>query len=450
MKLSLLLALALGCAGSEAPPVEEPPQEPVEDPPPSEEQLLEFGWISEAVLDPVRFTALTERSRDGWVALHAHDYHGAIRAFGDDATARARAEFALGVLYDDLAITSGLANEQLFTEWDKREGLPKGNHAPLVAALAAWCTSGDTIGTWASRVKDERGPGYGVSQALVQGRSALDGASADPFGRRLELHRQVRDGAVEALTKAALRPMASVEEPKFTREYWDPCVWSTLSQHWLDTTGRSLGGTNWRSITRWSQKTVGLEGRLFAPWLGSEDLEADLALNFDEPTVVGARSPRLRKLGVGTDAFAADEPEDAREEVRNLDAGLDSWSRKLRDQAGPDGVALLDDLQLVARFRQEWLVTRARAALDNKRPRMALTYLELARDSAEKGVGPTNSPALFALFAQSQLRLGHTREALDALYVLTDAYPEAFGLKEVVSDLAVLQGLDRQGDSKEN
>jgi hypothetical protein len=34
--------------------------------------------------------------------------------------------------------------------------------------------------------------------------------------------------------------------------------------------------------------------------------------------------------------------------------------------------------------------------------------------------------------------------------VLTSHFPEVQGLDETIGDLAILQGLDRQGDSKEN
>jgi len=61
-----------------------------------------------------------------------------------------------------------------------------------------------------------------------------------------------------------------------------------------------------------------------------------------------------------------------------------------------------------------------------------------------------NPPTLFAVSAAANLRTGRTREALDALEVLVGAYPEIKGLDETVGDLAVLQGLDRAGDSREN
>ena len=154
-------------------------------------------------------------------------------------------------------------------------------------------------------------------------------------------------------------------------------------------------------------------------------------------------------MGVGTGAFPSDDPEAAKEEVRLLDAGLDAVQRKVSDLGNAEGIAVVNDLRLIHRFRQEWLVVQAREALARKHPQRALTYLELARDHASNAVGPENVPSIYALTAEARLALGRTREALDALHVLAVAQPEVLGLVEVTGDLAVLQGLDRQGDSKE-
>jgi hypothetical protein len=191
-----------------------------------------------------------------------------------------------------------------------------------------------------------------------------------------------------------------------------------------------------------------LSARLFAPWPTAADLVADLP-SAESAGLLGARSPSLRRIGVGTTAFPADDPEAAKEEVRLLDAGLASIEKKVSDLGNPDGLAVMNELRLVHRFRQEWLAVRAREALARNHPKRALAYLELARDHANAAVGPENSPAIFALLAEARLALGRTREALDALHVLAAAHPEVLGLVEVTGDLAVLQGLDRQGDSKE-
>ena len=52
--------------------------------------------------------------------------------------------------------------------------------------------------------------------------------------------------------------------------------------------------------------------------------------------------------------------------------------------------------------------------------------------------------------AAAQLGMGQTREALTSLAPIKNHHPEAQALLEWLGDLAVLQGLDRQGDSKEN
>jgi len=443
---SCLLVALIGC-GSAAP-------QPQGDSEAAEDAIVPleptaYGWLSEVALDPGAFGALVEANRDGWVALHAHDYHAAVAAFSDTPHPRARAQHALGVLYSDLSMASGLANEQLYSEWDNRQGLPAGNQAPLMAALASWCSGGETAGIWAGRIKQE-GQGYGLGQALIQGRSPFDAGGTGVYGHRMTQHRRVRDeGDLQPLMDAALLPIATMNEGDFTREYWDPCIWRTLSDRWTDDAGRTLRGINWRALQAWGRADAPLSTRLFAPWLNASDLRTEMSMA-EDATLLGSRSPTLRKLGVGTDAFTADDPTTARNEVRSLDQGLDMWRADIESHATADGRALLSDLGLFLRFRQEWLVARARFALAGNRPRQALAYLDQARDRSDRAIGAANSPSLLALTAVSQLRLGHTREALDAIHLLTDVYPEALGLKEVLGDLATLQGLDRRGDSKEN
>jgi hypothetical protein len=160
--------------------------------------------------------------------------------------------------------------------------------------------------------------------------------------------------------------------------------------------------------------------------------------------------PSLERLGIERVPARPDEIDVARDEARRMMDALDAWRSQLSESASDDGRALLGDLRLVERFRQEWLVARARQALLNERPRQALALLQLARDVSDPGVGPQNTPDLLALTAEAELRNGHTREALDALQLVYDAHPEVFGLRELVGDLAVLEGLDRRGDSKEN
>lgn len=439
------ILLFLGGCGADEATAPHGQEAPTEAPRPA---LDQFGWLSEVVLEPASFGALLEGSREGWIAMHGHDYRTAEAAFSSSGggVPAARAQFALSLLYDDLADVSGLAHEQLFSEWEERGGLPEGNDPLLLAALSASCAGGDTTISWASRVTEE--PGLALAQALIQGRGALEHTATDPFGQRMALHRAVRDGDESVLLEVAATPLITQQEETFVRRFWDPCLYRSLSDHWHRRTAASLGGTDEQPISSWSAPDAPLASRLFAPWLTASDLASEITSERD-PALYGSRSPTLRKLGVGTDTGATDDPEQARTLVRRLDAGLASWREQLLELAEEDGRALLEDLRLLHRFRQEWLVARARLALHDRHPRQALIYLEQARDHDQK-LGAANGPALMALLAEAQLRLGHTRGALDALHLLAQDMPEVLGLKEIVGDLAILRGLDRQGDSKEN
>ena len=135
---------------------------------------------------------------------------------------------------------------------------------------------------------------------------------------------------------------------------------------------------------------------------------------------------------------------------RSLDAELDAWRVSAAAGASADGRALLDDLRLVDGARARALVDLAVSALDAGRPACALAYGQLALDhESPRAVGPVNSPTLFAVVASAHLRVGRTREALDALDVLDDQWPELAGLDDTLGTLVVLEGLDRRGDSRE-
>lgn len=442
--MSGILAALVACSGG---PTEDPTvaEAAVATVPPAD--LHGLGWVSRVALQPADFEALVARSKEGWIALHANDAQAAWTRFGDDRIGRARAAITLAVLYADLSRLSGRVAESLFSQWSAKGGLPAGDDAPMVAALAAACSGGETAGTWANKVK---GPAdMPIAQVMVQGRFPTEASGSGPYGRRLMVHRTARASLdPAALVAAARAPVAVVAEKDFERQFWDPCVYRTLSELWLDRAERDLGGSGWKVVAHLAAPSVGLEGSLFAPWPTTEDLRAELMVA-DGLGLLGSRSPSMRRLGVGTRTSPNDDADAARQEVEALDAGLDAWAKKLDEQAPDEGRALLRDLGLVARFRQEWLVTRARLALAEEHPLMALVYVELARDHAARGIGPANPAALYAVGAEARLRLGHTREALDALHVVVEAHPEVVGLKETLDDLAVLQGISREGDSKE-
>lgn len=410
----MLLLLAVACGG---------PGDVVQEVEPQ-------GWLAEVAHEPAAFASLLEQEgREGWVALHAHRYAEAWNALPNGATGRARAAWQLAVLHQDLSRLAGLVHDQLFQEWDQRTGLPKGSVAPVVAALAARCTGIGDPARWQTGAA----PGAEVLAGAPDAWWTVDLPEGHPWSGRVAMHRAALDGDLAALT-----PDPVVIEPAegFSRTFYDPCLHSTLAAAWTARLG------DWRAAaSELSGDPLG--ARLFSPWLDARDL-ADRS-QVDRPGLVGLTSPTLSLPPLK----AEDALQPARERVQALDDLLGAWQQALARQAPPDGQALLTELGLVHRFRQEHLVVLARAALLDDRPQQARVLLQLARDAASRQVGPRNGPQLFALLAEAELRTGRAREALDALQILAEAHPEVQGLREITGDLTVLRGLDRQGDSRE-
>ncbi len=413
-----------------------------------------LGWVAEVVRNPASFGELVNEGRDGWVALHGHDYVAARRAFAGLPVGRFRAELALTTLDHDVARVIGFGTRELFTAWKARGSLPEGPSAPLVAALGASC-SGEDPTAWATAVTE--GPDLRVARHLAAGGDPFDAPASDtPVGRRLALHAAVRSGERPAadLVDAAAEPLIVEQAGDFRREFWDPCVAATLAtRHLADasSTATSLGGADTLS-------EAGLGARLFAAWPTTADI--DLVVNDPDRTdaerllALGTRSTLLARLGhlppdEGDEGDDNDEIDAARDWLRRLDGALDHWADRLTRTADDDGRALLVDLGLVSRLRQEVVIVQAREAMRQGRFGQAWALLEQARDPSE-GLGPANAPALYALLAEAHLRLGRTREAMDAVQPLVEAYPWLEGTRETLGDWAVLQGLDRRGDSKEN
>jgi hypothetical protein len=122
----------------------------------------------------------------------------------------------------------------------------------------------------------------------------------------------------------------------------------------------------------------------------------------------------------------------------------------LAASASPEGRTLLTDLRLLQVARSHALVDLATEALKTERPGCALALGQLALDhEAPRSTGPINPPTLYAILASAQLSLGRTREALDALAVLDADFPVVNPVEETVGTLAVLEGLDRHGESRE-
>lgn len=399
-----IVALLLACTAS--PPTREPA-------PP----LLDDGWITAVARTPEAFTSAIAAEKEGWVALHRNDWPAAVAAGGEPA-ARASAELAR--LHGVLASASELAWLTLGEKWGTVGGPPSDSAFALFAwGAAVDAGNGEATARWQAATAGSTAP---AARARASASAPLLADVDDALAPRVALHRRQR------LTPGPLSPaeLASLAEPLLTeasgsapRELWDPWLHRSLSASWAAAAAGSEG----------------MGARLFSDQLGPADVPVDAALS---------------RLGLAIPG-GVDDAEACRELARQLDTVLDPWQVQLAAASADDGRALLHDLQLVPATRSRVLVTLAVSALVDNHPQCALAYGEMARDHASgRAITAINSPTLFAVLAQANLATGHTREALDALEVLTQAYPELHGLDETLGDLAVLEGIHRAGDSREN
>jgi hypothetical protein len=198
----------------------------------------------------------------------------------------------------------------------------------------------------------------------------------------------------------------------------------------------------------------GLSAALFSACPNTEAAQASAGAIDDIRGGVSCRGS-IAEIGVDAEVISAmlegeDELQPAREFVHQVDEILDQWSIAAAAVSTPDGAALLTSLSLVESFRAKFLVSVASDLLNLGRPHQALAVAQATLDiSNPRTVSATNPALLFAVLAHAHLRTGHTREALDALEVLSGTFPSVVTVDETVGDLAVVEGLHRIGDSKE-
>ncbi|GDX81130.1 hypothetical protein LBMAG42_29410 [Deltaproteobacteria bacterium] len=348
---------------------------------------IESSWMADLVAAPASFAERVGGAREGWIALHRNDWRAAAAA-GGDPEARSAREFAK--FYAVLAAMDAEVWSRMGRAWSARGTLPPASLLPWLIGAAL-----------ADAGRDEEAAAWPAGEAAVPS-----------VAERKRLHDRVRAGAADLGSLEATQADALLVEPVEggARELADPWVLRTHA----------------RVSRQRADAHAAVDQALF-----SSDLGAPLHLPA-APTDPGADADACR----GT--------------VRELDASLDAWRTSASANASPEGRQLLDDLRLVEGARARALVELAVTALESDRPTCALALSHLAIDhESPRAIGPVNSPTLFAALASAELRVGHTREALDAIEVLVAPWPETRGLDETLSTLVVLEGLDRRGDSRE-
>lgn len=381
--------------------------------PPQATSPLDSAWVGQLVAQPQLFTQTVDAEREAWVALHANTWRGAHRDSGEPAQ---RASDLHADLASRVARLEAMGWERTLSAWTP---LPEGSALPFFAGLAALESGGDHAKWWASLDEGADPTVLQATQKMLEYPTLgtrLPDTLGNPLLERIDQHLAARLGESESWpTGLAWSEEMSGGE---TRSFPDPQLPWTLS-----------------IVLDKKHKAEGMEALLFSDCLS--------------PSVCGPDA--IAALGVDPALGSVDDPSLARNVTQALDQVLDTWARDQRNTASPEAVGLLEELQLVPKFRGQLLLSLADEALNQGHPKQAVVLVQSALDlKSPRTLGPVNSPTHFAVLAQAHLESGHTREALDALEVLARSYPEAVGADEILGDLAVLEGLDRQGDSKEN
>lgn len=403
---SVLLVALSGCAGGGG-----------DDAPIVVTTALDDTWLGELRAEPGRFTAWVEADREGLSLLQQHRLEeAAVR----EGVAGLRAKRELSALYGQLARLQDLAYDGVLAESTARA-------APMSAASLLFAALNQ-------HDKDDAARPAGVIRApLTVPFTEPLAQAAEPIGQRLAAHHAARDARdVGNLWALAPKPLLSVPLGAGERHLYDPFFYRTV-----------------QLALAVDAPSEGPQALVFSGCLTAKDAQAEAQAPMDTPEL-GCALAALARLGVAPPKDE-DDPQAASDLVAALDATLDPWLRATLASGDPGAVELFGDLRLVERARARWLLAFARADLHGDRPRRALTFARLAVDlSAPREVSPVNHPGLFATMAEAQARSGYHREALDALAPLSLHRPDLVGLRELLGDWAILVGLDRHGESKEN
>ncbi|MEY3213587.1 MAG: hypothetical protein RIT28_4068 [Pseudomonadota bacterium] len=378
---------------------------------------LDDTWLGELRADPDRFTAWVEADREGFALLQQHRLEEAALR---DGVPGLRAKRELSALYGQLARLQDLAYDGVLAESSARDA-PISPAALLFAALN-------------QHDKDDAArPAEAPHAPLTIPFPAPLARAAEPIGQRLAAHHAARDARdVGNLWALATTPLWSVPLGSGERHLYDPLFYRTV-----------------QLALAVDAPAEGPQALVFSGCLTPKDAQAEAQAPMDTPEL-GCALAALARLGLASPADA-DDPQSASDLVAALDAALDPWLRATLASGDPGARELFGDLRLVERTRARWLLAFARADLHGNRPRRALTFARLAVDlSAPREVSPVNHPGLFVTMAEAQARSGYHREALDALAPLSLHRPDLVGLRELLGDWAILVGLDRHGESKEN
>ena len=355
---------------------------------------LSGTWVEEVSQHPERFETLMQASgKSGWTHLFSHEYRQAYTAFHtstpEGRIGRARAAMEMARVYNDLAEIQRWVVQKYYSSMEKNPRTTSGPNDQAFRIQAETCE---------------------------QKASQVDATTDE-----------------KALIEQAMLPvMEDTSESGILRAWYEPCLYVSLRKIWLERAQRVSVQTELSA-----SPTAELALAIFSSRIGSGSGETQLALE---------RTPEdaLRRYGL------LPAPKPASPLASHLRDVTDSITRDgtiLHTQAPELGRILLDDLALVNRFRQDLFLQFARTTQDTEQRTAILRHLSQSATAASPGAGV---PGELSLTTKAQIKNGRTRESLDTLNRLHTDFPETLSLQEWIGDLAILESLDRYGDSKEN
>lgn len=395
----LWLILLLACAEGPAPA---PALDPAAD------AVVDAGWIPQLMREPAAFDRLVAADHAGWVAVHGADWRAEASAPGPAARLRERRAETL----DQALRLHALAWDTLAARWAARG-------APAEAAVVRAVAEAAAVDAGLPRVGAEAP----LTGALSPDAAALRAWSAEveppevgPLTGCLRAHLAAR-----AQGEVARCPALAAATPPLP----DPFALQSARLAWRSGPGAGP-----------MVPDHNLEHAVFSErWLGGPAEAAG-----------GALGPAL-----GFTLREATEAQAVRDAVHALDSALDGHAARWRSEAPPEGKALEGELDLLGLWRSRALTAEAAALLAEGRPEPAAAALSLALDATQgRALSPRNTPELRLLSAEAALRAGRSREALDALAPLREAWPELQGIVEIIDDIVVLESLGRVGQSQEH
>jgi hypothetical protein len=403
----------------------------------------EGSTIDTLVRNPSLFQSEIQDSRAAWVAFHSGNLPEAIAFTGDEySNPRGRAAAEMAALHFRLA---QVQTEALVTLANSQVDVGRPSALPLFAHIAqaeltnaGFSSSEGDDSSWLSVSMGSTLPEVAEAASLLS--SDHLGDSGNPIADRYLSHQTERE-SVELSHSSPLYDAVNLP------------LWELGSIKLYDPQTHFTFGLIYQMEAERLQSS-GLSAALFSPCPNGEAARVSNEERQELRHGINC-ADQISAIGVDEDFISAmmdgeDDLQTARTLVHQVDERLDEWSAAAVRTASPDGVALLTSLSLVESFRAKLLVSVAADLLNKGRPRQALAIAQATLDiTSPRMVSATNPALLFAVLAHAQLLTGHTREALDALEVLSETFPSVITVDETVGDLAVTEGLHRIGDSKE-